>query len=376
MIRIFAMLVGIGLIPPNNALAAAAPAQSIDDDWARVSSCKQLADFKRRHGNNNRYSRFYYKRERNLDCPPRAQPRGQETVSRQTGKGATYVRPRLKDRVVLSIDGSGDATSLADALKVVAEGGTIEVRPGRYLVNDVRISKRVTILGSVVNSLLPTFSSEATGGWTIIVAPGADVTFVDIAVTASKTNVTPLYQSGGQMVLKRSVILWNGAAGTGSNTDGALLVSGGNALIEGSQIGPGQAFALGVIRTAQVNITDGTVSNPGGVGVFVSNGRLEMRGMRVGNTGRPIVAQGTAKVTISALTAYKFTSLIAVGAHGTSDVSLTASTLCSSQTSPFYVESTATLRQSNNFNASGLELGVTNGRTSPISRQRCEELSR
>jgi parallel beta-helix repeat protein len=52
----------------------------------------------------------------------------------------------MQNEIVVSISGDGDCTSISDAYKQVAPGGTITIRPGAYLC-ELTINKSITIRG-------------------------------------------------------------------------------------------------------------------------------------------------------------------------------------------------------------------------------------
>lgn len=284
------------------AFSLAAVAQgSIDDDWARVSTCERLSAFRRRWGERNRYSRFYTEVAQRRACvrrPPQPQQHGTTTQARPAR------RAPLLQTVTLDVSGRGHVTTLSAALDRVADGGVILIQPGTYF-GGIPLRRNVTLRG-VVDSAGNQPTIRTTGERTppLHIYSG-NVILESLNLRAEGPHANALYITRGTLTANNVHFTWTGARIPNHEPGSHAAVYVGSdavASIHRSHIGPGESQALAIDGRASVSITDSSITNAGGTfGIFLADGSLTLRRVNISNSGTALTAENNGRAALTSV---------------------------------------------------------------------------
>jgi hypothetical protein len=213
--------------------------------------------------------------------------------------------------VRVDIDGGGDVRSLAEGLRLVRDGGTVVVMPGRYRA-EAAITKSVRIVGD--RELQPLIEGY-------IVSTGEDVTIEGVKIEGSHQDGT-LIIMGGSLRLVDCFIKNSGGVAHDNQMTAAVYVTGGHLDIDRAVIGPGRDAAIvvggsGTLHARRTNLYGGTgygIYSVGSSIVDISDSWISGRSAAriaiqselslsdttlIGTYGRPVIMlEGQAPVTI------------------------------------------------------------------------------
>jgi nitrous oxidase accessory protein NosD len=256
----------------------------------------------------------------------------------QAGAGATHV---------VATDGSGQYSTIAEAVEAASDGDTISVQPGTY-VEAILIDKNITLTGDgPVEDIVitapeggPTSGGDPSDFYALLLQDAGDATVSGLTFRGEPSIVVV---SGGSPTIQDSTFAAVGwAFGTrglsfgGSSihvNDGSTATIVGNSLVDGgpvgvfgestptvsnntfsggphiflSSFGDGTVIAdnkidgtlrraINVSDAGEVEITGNTISDPGSEGIRLKAGTALVADNEVSGAGTGIVAIGLARV--------------------------------------------------------------------------------
>lgn len=256
----------------------------------------------------------------------------------QAGAGATHV---------VATDGSGQYSTIAEAVEAASDGDTISVQPGTY-VEAILIDKNITLTGDgPVEDIVitapeggPTSGGDPSDFYALLLQDAGDATVSGLTFRGEPSIVVV---SGGSPTIQDSTFAAVGwAFGTrglsfgGSSihvNDGSTATIVGNSLVDGgpvgvfgestptvsnntfsggphiflSSFGDGTVIAdnkidgtlrraINVSDAGEVEITGNTISDPGSEGIRLKAGSALVADNEVSGAGTGIVAIGLARV--------------------------------------------------------------------------------
>lgn len=177
-------------------------------------------------------------------------------------RGSAPVRqaPRQLDVVVLAPAG-GNATTFAQAYDLVAPGGTIRLRPGVYRTT-ITINKSVTLLGITENGRIPVLEADQ-----LPVTIAGGIVRIDNVSVRTMQSGRAMWISGGNLTIENARIHAPNSPSSGRRTttsdDAALAISGGQVLINETDLGPGYSQSVVAYGASNVIIRSSTILGPG-----------------------------------------------------------------------------------------------------------------
>ena len=228
-------------------LLQSAPASATaDDDWALIANCRDLNAFVNKHRQRSRYASYYADQRKRLKCPaPRAR-NAPEQPSHSANRPIHRSQP-APTYLTLDANGGGDTASLADALRLISNSGTIVVRPGTYSA-DVEIRRPVRLVGrSQSDGVRPVILSRNDTSPVIrVVSKGVTITGVELR----GVNHRPaLRVSGASELTLVDTVVRNDSAGVATENkgyDSAISIIGEPTVTIRSSVIRGNAGALNV----------------------------------------------------------------------------------------------------------------------------------
>ncbi|HEV7659199.1 MAG TPA: hypothetical protein VGO55_05070 [Allosphingosinicella sp.] len=182
------------------------------------------------------------------DCPGPVRRDTNRSQPRRTGQNrpvqpASPPAPRLRPQIVLAPSG-GDATTLAQAYRLVEPGGSIHIRSGRYQISRLTINKPVRLIGDGARSARPVLQSA---GPALLV--DSETTIENLIIQSSQDGPIVQVNPGGAANILASEIRFEETESVLTDGDltrhlvpaGApLYLLGGRATVRDSAIGPGR----------------------------------------------------------------------------------------------------------------------------------------
>jgi parallel beta-helix repeat protein len=209
--------------------------------------------------------------------------KAREALDRLSASAAP-TSPPPQQRIARVLLGPGrDARTLAQAVELVAEGGLIEVENGTY-EGSATITRGFTMRGL--------------GDGGVFTASAKDtVTIVSGAVTIERLTFTntgarnAIFVSGGEPTVRACKISNTGSKRNGatSGSEAAMLLGGGNALIDACIIGPGVTEGIHAHRTDGGTVQNCTITNSGWA-ISVHNSQTSFRSNTI--SGSVLVGYG------------------------------------------------------------------------------------
>ncbi|MEM7651715.1 MAG: right-handed parallel beta-helix repeat-containing protein [Pseudomonadota bacterium] len=240
-------------------------------------------------------------------------------VAAGLGAGGYFGYPRYadwsRDVWIVAPDGTGHATTIANALERAREGVQVRIQPGTY-PESLALQKAVTLVGDPAeDGTLPILAPE--GGAAITTDANTEaVALESLLVDGAQAPDMACMELGGGAVAARGVTLSNCGtggvfvgAGTGASFEnviveapsgpGIRVLEGGSARIDQGQIVASAASGIIVRAGAEMALKDTMIEQPGQAGVLVlGTATIDNVTIRRSSTsGLEIRDGGTATVT-------------------------------------------------------------------------------
>lgn len=198
---------------------------------------------------------------------------------------------------VLTVCPSGcQYTTVAAALAAAADGDTIAIGQGTY-AGGFTIDKSVSFLGAGATQ------TTISGGSPVITLPAQTLSVSISSVTITGGTGPGIYAQGSYdtpyatLVVSDSTVSGNAGTGIGGWENGTILrsrivdnggtgVGGGNWTIDRSTISGNGAQGVAISRRAGARISDSTISNNAGTGLYAVGGISVENSMISGNTAQ------------------------------------------------------------------------------------------